>query len=284
MYFTDFVLPNLPYLEEPQQCKLSKENNWTNVTFEQKYGLVIKGDSALEGIDFKVGICTHGPFAIPDKYRVVTCFLCITASKVLTKPVIIEMQHCVLMPYYKQSKSLLLLHADHRVVSYSDEYIFEPCHGSNCETYPILSSEVPTLTFEIQELCILCAAIDLQCQEQSAARCSDVVFQVSEPTHLSCSNNTFPRTQSVSSSASAASESYAKQPSWDSQNDDNDLTFSRKGSLKRQRSKESESSKRVCKDCEVEYALLLTEPCNKCPPFSVYIFVFENCNTSLEVR
>ena len=252
----------MPYLETPQVFKFSQDNNWTYKDLEQRYGVIIKGDSALEDIDFKVGICTHGPFAIPDKYRIVTCFLCVATSKVLTKPVSVTLQHCLLMSCYKQSKSILILHADHKIVSTSNSYIFEPCFDSNCDTYPFLFSDVPSLSFKIQQFCIICAALDVQHQEQSVAYHHDTLIQTPESTHEPPLHGCCKHQTECSCSP---------------------LIDHSKSSLKRKRSVcENFHSKRV-KECVVEYTLLLIEPHNKFPPFSIYIFAFESCDTSLVV-
>ena len=94
-----------------------------------------------------------GPFSVSDKYTVITLYYWIILSLPLHKPVQVYMGHCLEMPVYQKSKDVVLLRADHNLVSGSDLHCFEPILN------PDVSDTYPVLSFEIQNFCILCAAL-----------------------------------------------------------------------------------------------------------------------------
>lgn len=286
----DLALPSLQYLYEPETFTLNECNHYSYRKHEQDFGFIIEGHPD-DPITLRIGLCTHGPFAIPDIYRVVTCFVCIAASTKLTKSVRITMQHCLLMPKYEQSSSVLVLHADHRIVSISDCYVFSAhfdC-GENHKRklYPNLSPDSSLLWFEVEDLCILCGVLEGTTSESTSKGLHDTNPELHCPSPHS-EEHTAQRTDSFGSTA-PTHEFVAKQASLESQDTKGEhaiLKSPRRAKLKRQHPLDDscdDGSKRSCKPT-IEYVLLLIEPVVKGETFSIYIFVCENCLTSLEVK
>ena len=264
----------------------------------------------------KIGLCSHGPFAIPDTYKVITGFLCIVANNELVKPFRITLQHCLVMSMYEQCDSVLILHADHKVVNSSSEsFIFEPLHeyvdesrydcgkGRKSQVHPLISSDSPHLSFRVSEFCILCAVVKTERPQGNEPTQSDVPVQQmttscftshqeaedSSPYNtpsLSGGEDIQQRTLSTSSSASAPGAKEALHNTHTQQ----DIKYTRevqdspsRPRLKRQRSLETDSTEPLSKHTCCEYAVIMMEPKDKTPPFSFQIFVCQNCLISIEV-
>ena len=133
-----------------------------------------------EVLEMKILPQLKGPFSISDKYIIITLYYWIILNLPLKKPVQIFMGHCLKMPVYQKSRELVILRADHNLVPGSDLHCFEPILNPDIsDTYPILS-------FEIQNFCILCAALEreptdhaLQLLDSKTASCG--IVEVPKP-------------------------------------------------------------------------------------------------------
>ena len=124
------------------------------------YGLkiVVPCDAVGEGkmLEMKIMPQFRGPFLVSDKYLLITPYYWIIPSLSLQKPIQIIMGHCLEMPVYQKSKEVVILRADHEDVSSSGLHCFEPILN------PDISDTYPVLSFPIQNLCILCGALQGQ--------------------------------------------------------------------------------------------------------------------------
>ena len=133
-----------------------------------------------EVLEMKIFPQLIGPFSISDKFIIITLYYWIILSLPLKKPVQIFMGHCLKMPVYQKSREVVILRADHNIVSGSDLHCFEPILNPDIsDTYPILS-------FELQNFCILCAALEreptdsaLQLLDSKTASCG--IVEVPKP-------------------------------------------------------------------------------------------------------
>ena len=314
----DLSFPKLPYLEEPETFTFTPDK----CTYEnQKYDIMIKTEpdtfEVEDHLTLKIGLCSHGPFAIPDTYKVVTGFLCIVADKELVKPFQITLQHCLVMSMYEQCDSVLILHADHKVVNSSTEsFIFEPLReyidesrydcgkGRKSQVHPLISPDSPYLSFRVSEFCILCAVVkterpqdneptesDIPVQQMTTSSCftSHQETEDSSPyntSSLSGGEDIQQRTPSTSSSASAPGAREALQythAQQDIKHTQHIQDSSRRPKLKRQRQLETDSTVPLGKHTCCEYAIIMMEPKDKTPPFSFQIFVCQNCHISVGV-
>ena len=105
-------------------------------------------------ITVKVGACSHGPFDIPENYHVASGFICVVASETFLEPVTLTLEHCLIVPDYHNNSEVVVLKSDHKRVS-GEQFRFSVLTN----TPPELSLESPHLTFQLKELCILCAAL-----------------------------------------------------------------------------------------------------------------------------
>jgi hypothetical protein len=167
-------------------------------------------------------------------------------------------------------------------MSISNSFDFEPYYSWDGEgkrkTNPHISSDAPSLSFNVQHFCILCAALNVKKQKQSDA-CEILSretltqnIEVDSPSHHG-GEETATRTNSFG---------YDKQAVCGPTDEQSSLT--RKNQKRKRDSKEELelNTKREHKEITVEYVLLMVEPTVKLPPFSVHIFVCENCETSIE--
>lgn len=271
----------------------------------------------VNNLTLKIGLCSHGPFAIPDTYKVVTGFLCIVADNELVKPFQITLQHCLVMSMYEQCDSVLILHADHKVVNSSSEnFIFEPLYedvdesrydyakGRKSQVHPLISTDSPHLSFRVSKFCILCGVVKTERPQDNKPTQSDVPVQ-QLPTsscftgHLEAEDSSPYNTpsfsggeevqQRTSSTSSSASAPGAKEALHDTQAQQDIKNFQeakdspRRPRLKRQRSVVIDSTVPLSKHTCCEYAIIMMEPKDKIPPFSFQIFVCQNCHISVEV-
>ena len=116
---------------------------------------MVPSDAVGEGetLEMKILPQLKGPFSVSDKYTIITLYYWIILSLPLHKPVQIFMGHCLEMPVYQKSRDVVILRADHNLVSGSDLHCFEPILN------PDVSDTYPVLSFQIQNFCILCAAL-----------------------------------------------------------------------------------------------------------------------------
>ena len=307
-----FTLPRLPYLEKPETFTFNESNSFSYRTYEKKYGLIIRS-GATEEFTLNIGICTHGPFVFPDNYRLVTCFLCISSPSQLAVPLKITMEHCLVMSEYEKCSSVLILHADHNVMSKSGYFTFSDIFNVSAETkgkiFPYISSTHPYLFFRLQTFCILCGIADVPDEKDSSKEStttssalqspssSDTVDQDSTQriaTNPSSDDvNSFARqasttdqsTQGISNIAGhSGSSSSAKQTSFESSVESATANDPMSPSRKRRLSPQSiEYNNKLNCTLDIQYALLLFEPPPMAKKCSVYIFVCDNCRMSIEV-
>ena len=120
--------------------------------------IVVPSDAVGEDevLEMKVLPQLIGQFSIPEKYTIITLYYYIILNLPLKKPVQIFMGHCLEMPVYQKSREVVILRADHNITSGSNQHYFEPILNPDIsDTYPILS-------FELQNFCILCAALEME--------------------------------------------------------------------------------------------------------------------------
>ena len=291
-----------------------------DITVEAPAG-VVTGEEEEERIRFTLAVCACGPFAIAEEYKVITAFICVETSSKLHKPVRVRMQHCLKMLKYEKTHSVIILRANYQQTS-CGEYIFEPywgyeIGGNNQKekrqiVRPEISSELPYLWFEIDEFCILCGVV--------ADTTSKVHSHASpQPTPLKADNVTNPyrnpvtnpgaglvemgkipsleeevtieRSGSSASSISAASSVAPAHVSTVAAHPESRLhhppqerkaaTTKRKHSLESTSTSVSDSKRQ----CLVEYAVLFlyTTNISSTSTYKFYIFVCQNCITSIEV-
>lgn len=310
-------MPQLPYLEEPEAFTFSELNSFSYRIYEKKYGLIIECEKPEE-CTISIGICSHGPFVMSDNYSLATCFLCITSPSPLNVPLKITMEHCLVMSEYKKCSSVLVLHADHRVISKSDCFtfsdVFEFGDGKKGKIFPDISSTHPSLSFTLQNFCILCAAAEVH-EDTSTngthGRSTDTIEQdstqrdattsrdlnlarqaSSTESNGQVSNESDLRCSEVERSSSLSSHNdliIAKQPSLDSSVEVYEeaataITSSpRRLARKRKCSSETNEQTKRSNIVDIEYEILLFEPTPTAAKYSVYIFVCHNCPTSIEV-
>ena len=253
-----------------------------------------------------------------DNYRPATCFLCIASLSSLNVPLKITMEHCLVMSKYEKCSSVLILHADHRVMSKSNCFtfsdIFEFGDGKKGKIFPDISSTHPLLSFTLQNFCILCAAAEVH-DDTSMSSTHDYSTDTTEQdsTHraatTSCDLNLARQASSTESNGHASSKSnlsssevirsnsvssqndpiIAKQPSLDSSVEVHEeaattITSSpRRQARKRKRSSQTNEQIKRSHIVDIEYMILLFQPTPTAANYSVYIFVCQNCSTSIEV-
>ncbi len=105
-------------------------------------------------VKLQIGVCCYGPFSIREHYQIASDFVVIVADGKFSKPVRVVMDHCLILPQYKECSEVLILKANHLKVTEDGLYTFDQF------TYPEISPDNPELSFEIGEFCILCAVLD----------------------------------------------------------------------------------------------------------------------------
>ena len=105
-------------------------------------------------VKLKIGVCCYGPFSIREHYQIASDFVVIVADGKFDKPVKVALDHCLILPEYKECSEVLILKASHLEVTEDGLYTFDQF------TYPEISPDRPELSFEIKEFCILCAVLD----------------------------------------------------------------------------------------------------------------------------
>ena len=136
-------------------CKFSSQGGiYENIEYGLK--IVVPCNAVGEGemLEMKILPQFRGPFLVSDKYSLITPYYWIIPSLSLQKPIQIFMGHCLEMPVYQKSREVVILRADHDVVSGSGLHCFEPILN------PDISDTYPVLSFQIQNLCILCGALE----------------------------------------------------------------------------------------------------------------------------
>ena len=122
-----------------------------------EYGLKIfvPRDAVDEGetLEMKILPRIWGPFLVSDQYLLITPYYWIVLSLPIHKPIEISMKHCLKMLEYQTSKEVVILRSDHEIVTRSNLYCFD--------LFPNLDVVVSdTLSFQIQNSCILCGALE----------------------------------------------------------------------------------------------------------------------------
>ncbi len=157
-----FTMPNLEYVEETvatafKSCggKFPEEGKYP---LDNYHGLSIivppQAVSEDQEVKLQIGVCCYGPFSIREHYQIASDFVVIVADGKFSKPVRVIMDHCLLLPEYKECSDVLILKANHLKMTGEDLYTFDHF------TYPEISPDSPELSFEIEEFCILCAVLD----------------------------------------------------------------------------------------------------------------------------
>ena len=161
----------LPFLSDvPEKFSFDKNGGTYH---HSKFDITIEAPPGVceDGIiTFRLAVCACGPFAIAKEYKVVTGFICVEASSTLLRPVCVCMQHCLKMVKYEKTHSVIILRSDYQQTS-SGEYIFEPywgfeIGGNNQKekrqiVRPEISLDTPHLWFEIDKFCILCGVVSI---------------------------------------------------------------------------------------------------------------------------
>ena len=301
-------LPDLPYVNDPESFTFSHEKggSYYNYELDMKIdappGIVKDGD-----VKFKVGFCAYGPFAIPQEYHVVTGFMCVCTDSKLDKPVRIQMQHCLQLPSYEKTESVIILRADHLHVT-NGQYVFEPLcefvenrenqQRKKQHVRPHISAEKSHLWFELDELCILCGVLKTNKTSANKQTPSTHVHDTHQDTHHSEQELTVPQTPSVgevgkertgslasSTSVESAPHVALATPGSEMQEKTVVATSPRHSAVKRRYSSSSMSgfSEENKRPCRVEYAVLMTEPTNVSTHYTVHIFVCQYCLISTQV-
>ena len=240
------VMPDLPYVTVPEQATFnSRGGRYYNSDWEFSIDVPAGAIPKDQEVTIKMGACAYGPFDIPENYHVASGFICVVANKPFLEPVNLTLEHCLVPLDDQEDSKVVILRSDHSVVS-EGKLRFLPLPNT-----PEISPD--TLSFQLRDLCILCAA-----------RKTD-------------------QSQSSDSTQSNNDQDDSKMDTSSGQDDDNTLRV--KLGKKRSRSSESlgpdKNRKRM-----IEYAVLFFEPplCKKTRPFIVLAFVCHKCTTAMKVR
>ena len=271
-------LPNLPYVHnEPFTATFTHEDGgyWTN----DDYGFEIsanKGVVAEGELVLLIGMCAWGNFAIPDKYQVITGFLCISASRKIDEPVKVTMDHCLMMPKYQTSESVFILKASHNK-QYGGRYTFSAntIGKSEFSIHPCILENEPKLWFQLeQEFCILCVAYrDAQASATNPTNQDNLPMpQPSKP--LPPSPHSSP---THGANPTIAVETKPQAPPEISQSSD---LLGKPRHQKRKHSPVHRLDQVSKRQCQLELTVMMVEPRSIGPNTSMYtasIYVFQAC-------
>lgn len=204
------------------------------------------------------------------------------------------MQHCLVMPKYQTSESVVVLKANHDM-QYGGRYAFSTVKvgKSNFSIHPCILEDEPTLWFHVEdEFCILCAAYKKD-------QVSTVDSKPSNPHTLSVPQQSKPLPPSPPSSPSHGAATAAAQPNkpeseipthhLSSRNSPYASHNVKKDSIrnhqKRKLSPASywEDAAMAKKTCHLELIILLMEPKIKTSYYTTSVYVCQNCYVSIEV-
>lgn len=154
-------MPNLEYVETPQTYTFQSHGGTFppegEYPLDKYHGLsIIVPPQAVpkdQEVNLKIGICCYGPFSISENYQIASDFAVIVQDRKFEKPVRVVMDHCLILPEYKECSEVLILKANHHKVTEDGLYTFDRF------TYPEISPERPELSFETDGFCILCAVL-----------------------------------------------------------------------------------------------------------------------------
>ena len=239
------VMPDLPYATMPEQATFNSHggryyNSDWEFSIDVPAGVIPKDQE----VTIKMGACAYGPFDIPENYHVASGFICVVANEPFLEPVNLTLEHCLVPLDDQEDSKVVILRSDHSVVS-EEKFRFLPLPNT-----PEISPD--TLSFQLRDLCILCAA-----RKTDQSQSSD----------SNQSNN----------------DQYDSKMDTSSGQDDNTLNV--KLGKKRSRSSESlgpdKNRKRM-----IEYAVLFFEPslCKRTHPFEVVAFVCHKSTIAMKVR
>ena len=272
-----------------------------------------------ESVQFRLSVCTCGPFAIAKEYQVVTAFICVeTSLQRLLKPVRVYLQHCLKMLKYEKTQSVIILRADYRNLTSLGECVFEPYWGyetggnKNEEKQqivrPEVSSDSPHLWFEIDEFCILCGVLKKDStplepvdDHESGQREDRVINNDRKPvidSQVSLpgvgkipsleEDSVIERPGSFASSTTATASSSAVLVSaaanFETEYQPHHLSPNRRILSKRKKSDSSSTMfERTKRRCVVEYAVIFTRTMNISSRNKFCIFTCQYCLTSIKV-
>ena len=150
-------MPEFNYVEEPVQVSFTSDGGLFSL---KHFGFSLEVPPFAVPVDkkinLKVGICCYGPFSISEDYLLASDFVVIIVDGIFSKPVRVTMEHCLILPEYKRCNEVIILRADHRKVTEEGLYTFDRCVN------PEISPNSPYLSFETNEFCVLCAALENQ--------------------------------------------------------------------------------------------------------------------------
>ena len=242
------MLPDLPYVTKPEQATFnSRGGRYYNSDWD--FAIDVPANTVPEDqeVTVKMGACAYGPFDIPDNYHVASGFICIVANKPFLEAVNLTLEHCLVFSDYQEDSSVVVLRSDHSLVS-GMKFRFLPLPNT-----PEISPETPHLSFQLKDLCILCAALKNEGGHFGQPQSSDL-------------NSTTSTKQDpdVSMDTCSGQDTVGK---------------------KRSRSTQSIGPKKYRKRV-LEYAVLFFEPplCRRTRPFNVLAFVCHNCTIAMKVR
>ena len=250
------MLPDLPYVTKPEQATFnSRGGRYYNSDWDFAIDVPANAIPEDQEVTVKMGACAYGPFDIPDNYHVASGFICIVANKPFLEAVNLTLEHCLVFSDYQEDSSVVVLRSDHSLVS-GMKFKFLPLPNT-----PEISPETPHLSFQLKDLCILCAA------------------SKNEGGHLG-------QPQSSDSNSTTTAQSTKQDPdvSMDTCSGQDANMLNVNLGKKRSRSTESIGPDKCRK--RVEYVVLFFEPplCRKTRPFNVLAFVCHNCIIAIKVR
>ena len=112
----------------------------------------------LEGkeLTLSLGVCSHGPFSISEKYLIASDFIVMVADNEVETPIEISMPHCLILPEHMKCAKVVILRADsHKVTEVDNLHTFERL------TVPDVFPNSPRVAFECRELSsVLCVALE----------------------------------------------------------------------------------------------------------------------------
>lgn len=322
-----FTLPtDLEYVETPATVSFQSEGGQFpekgQCPLDKYYGLSIsvppQAVAEAEQVTLKIGVCCYGPFSIREHYQIASDFVVVAMDRKFDKPVKVTMDHCLILPEYKECSEVLILKASHFQVTEDGLYTFDQF------TYPEISPDRPELSFQIEEFCILCAVLSegervrtssidstssssqahIDDNNPSSAQSS---FDEESPHPLSIQRSFSSESQSqvpyLRASSTSSEGTMEVSPQKESYNlrkrrtDSSENEFATKSSSKsksfamaKKRQLISKSDRNAAKKrCEVEYEALLFQRQEKVIDFQTQryqfiIFICTNCSGAHKVR
>ncbi len=292
-------MPKLCYIEDPVEQTFRSEGGELYLK-DYNFSILVPPLAVSEGreIKLKVGICCYGPFSINEDYLVASDFIVVVVDNdyEFRKPVEVSMEHCLCLPEYKKCNEVVILRASHTKITEDGLFTFD------FFTNPEISSDSPSLWFETEKFCILCAALKEGTRDRVSSASSvsslDLTFSQAhiDDNNPSSTPSSFDDEMRESGNSDVAQTTLPSKRSHYHLRQRNSGSFerttsvsqkgkrSKRTSLKRPLSGDSFGEKRY-KCASIEYVALLIEPATNSvtEEYKFIVFISTNCPGGNEV-